>query len=539
MATPGNLYVTMQPREGLSLDQFHEWYNNEHGPTRLRLPQIFSNGLRYRAADGKQPEFLAAYDVTDMAHLETETYLTLRANRSPREADTIGQVDVKRYFYDLVHVEESPLFMPVEKLTDDEAEGLVAVTSEITLKDTPEASDLFRKWFVEEHVGFMSKLPGWLRTRLFKTSSLEPDQPTKYLSFHDFARENGLREAEQKAATDNSWSNDDFEKSVASRNRRMYSLFYTFGPAPRDLDHLSRLPAPASFTSSDSKTSTVASPTPIINSYITTPDSLSIPYRLEGNPAPDAPTIAFCNSLLTSLHMWDAFIEILKVNRPLLRILRYDTRGRHSIPQPPVSATLDTLADDLLTVLDALRIPKLHTLIGVSMGGATALKFALKYPNRLHKLIACDFNASSSPANSQAWKDRVAMAEQDSGRGIKDLADRTVARWYHPASMEKPEIVSFMTNMVAENDVEGFKHSCTALSDYDMKPDMPACLVPGVFVVGEGDANGVLVKAMDGFKGLYGPDGTELRIVPNTGHLPMSEDPQAFWEAIQNVVYHL
>lgn len=34
---------------------------------RLRLPQIFSNGLRYRTADGTQPEFLAAYDVMDIA----------------------------------------------------------------------------------------------------------------------------------------------------------------------------------------------------------------------------------------------------------------------------------------------------------------------------------------------------------------------------------------------------------------------------------------------------------------------------------------
>ncbi|KAL7943798.1 Alpha/Beta hydrolase protein [Trichoderma barbatum] len=536
MATPGNLYVTMQPHSGLSLDQFHEWYNNEHGPTRLRIPTIFSSGLRYRALDGQQPEFLATYDVTDMAHLETETYLTLRANRSPREAATIGQVDVKRYFYDLVHVEESALFMPVEKLTDEEADGLVAVTTEITLKDTPEASDLFRKWFVEEHVGFMSKIPGWLRSRLFKTSSLEPDQPTKYLSFHDLTKENGLRDAAQKATTDNSWSNEDFEKSVESRNRRMYSLFYTFGPAPRDLDPLSRLPDTASFTSPDTKTSTVAGSTPIITSFITTPDSLSIPYRLEGNPSPDAPTIAFCNSLLTSLHMWDAFINILKTNRPDLRILRYDTRGRHSIPQPPVSATLNTLAHDLLTILDALRIPKLHALIGVSMGGATALNFALKHPDRLTKLIACDFNASSSPANSQAWKDRVAIAEQDSGRGIKTLANQTVARWFHPASMGKPELVSFMIDMVAENDVEGFKHSCTALSDYDMKPDMPACPVPGLFVVGDGDANGVLVKAMDGFKGLFGPSGTHLKIVPSTGHLPMFEDPQAFWEAVKDFV---
>ena len=64
-------------------------------------------------------------------------------------------------------------------------------------------------------------------------------------------------------------------------------------------------------------------------------DSLEIPYRIEGNPAKDAPTVAMSNSLLTDLHMWDSLVAILKKHRPELRIVRYDTRGRRSIPQPP------------------------------------------------------------------------------------------------------------------------------------------------------------------------------------------------------------
>ena len=42
---PGLLYVTMRPRPELSEAQFHEWYDNEHGPTRLALPSIFSNAF--------------------------------------------------------------------------------------------------------------------------------------------------------------------------------------------------------------------------------------------------------------------------------------------------------------------------------------------------------------------------------------------------------------------------------------------------------------------------------------------------------------
>ncbi|KAH0433118.1 hypothetical protein CcaCcLH18_06005 [Colletotrichum camelliae] len=534
MATPGMLYVTMQPKPTLAEEQFHEWYNNEHGPTRLRIPQIFTNGLRYRANDGKEPTYLASYDVTDMSHLETPTYTTLRANRSSREAETIGQVAVTRYFFDLVIERKAPSFRPIEELSDKEAEGLELVAIETNLNDEA-AEEEFKKWYEEEHIDMLSKVPGWLRTRVFKISTLGDGAGAKSTFFvlHDYARENGLGGPEHKASTATKRAGE-IVKYVKGMNRRTYSLFYVFGPAPRDLNNLKKQSdSVAVWAAPDGKTNTVPGRDGSISSYITAKDSLAIPYRLEGNPADDAPTVAFCNSLLTSLHMWDPVVEILKEKRPDLRILRYDSRGRHSIPSPPVPATLDLLASDLRTVLDALRIPKLHALIGVSMGGATTTNFSLKYPERLEKFIACDFNATSSAANTQAWKDRIAVAEEDSGAGIAKLAQQTVGRWFHPATMEKESVVKSMVDMVAANDVAGFRYSCQALWDYDLKPALGSCKVPGLLVVGDGDAKGALVKAMDGFKGTIGEKGAELKIVPNAGHLPMWESPAAFWEAIQ------
>lgn len=550
---PGILYVTMQPQPGLPPAQFHEWYNNEHGPTRLRIPQIFTNGLRYRSSsasassggDDAQPGFMAVYDVTDMALLATPTYTSLRANRSPREAQTIAQVDVRRRFFDLLHTRASPLFAPLESLTDEEADGIVTVAVEVRLRGEgegkgegcAEAGDAYAKWFVEEHAGLLSKVPGWLRSRLFKTSALEDGEDAGgavYFALHDYAKENGLGGEEHRASLDTPWRTEVFDKYVASKGRHTWSLFYVFGPAPRELESLSSLPDKAAFTDPDGNTSTVPGSDPVLNSYITTPDGLTLPYRLEGNPSPRAQTVAFCNSLLTSLHMWDPLVAILKRSRPDLRILRYDTRGRHAVPQPPTPATLEALSSDLAHLLDALRVPTLHALVGVSMGGATALNFALTHPRRLDRLVACDFNAVSSPANTQAWKDRVAVAESYRGSGIKTLAEQTVARWFHPESMHNADLVKWMTGMVAENDVDGFKHSCTALWDYDMKPQMPSCGVPSLLAVGEGDAKGALVKAMDGFKGSLGAEGAELKIVPNAGHLPMCEEPDAFWGAIKD-----
>jgi pimeloyl-ACP methyl ester carboxylesterase len=225
-------------------------------------------------------------------------------------------------------------------------------------------------------------------------------------------------------------------------------------------------------------------------------------------------------------------VSIIKVQRPDLRILRYDTRGRRDVPTPPVPADLDMLSDDLATLLSALRIPKLHALVGVSMGGATTLKFALKYPHLLDRFVACDFNVASSDANTAAWKERIAVAEGPDG-GIRKLAGLTVERWFHPHTMaEKKDLADRMTDMVAANSVQGFRYSCQALWNYDMRDEMKGCTVPGLFVVGEGDGKGALVKAMEGFKGLLGPNGGELKTVPLAGHLPMWESPNEFWDAI-------
>ncbi|KAJ9131339.1 3-oxoadipate enol-lactonase 2 [Pleurostoma richardsiae] len=540
-ATPGILYVTMQPKPGLSIDQFHEWYNNEHGPTRLRLPQIFGNGLRYQATDSVEPAFLAAYDVTDMHHLETETYTKLRANRSPREADTIGQVDVKRYFYDLITTKQSPLFLPIEQLTDAEAEGIVLVAVEVTITAREGAEQALHSWYDEEHIPMLAKVPGWLRSRRFKTSSLDKGAPLKFLSLHEYSRDNGLDGPEFKAAVSTPWRQEVYSKYIADKGRRTYSLFYVFGPAPRDLSSLSTLPSTMAFTSADSQTSTTpgGQSGSVISSYVTTADGLSIPYRLEGSPSPNAPTIAFCNSLLTSLHMWDPLVAILKSARPEFRLLRYDHRGRHSIPTPPVPATLDKLADDLSAVLEALRIPKLHALVGVSMGGATTLNFALRYPDKLDRFVACDFNAASSDANTNAWKERISVAEappaEDGTAGIQRLAGMTVERWFHPQTVAaKPEVAAWMTAMVAANDVQGFKYGCQALWSYNMRDESKECRVPGLLVVGEGDGKGALVKAMDGFRGGIGKEGVKLEIVPEAGHLPMCENPEGFWEAVRD-----
>ncbi|KAH6980634.1 3-oxoadipate enol-lactonase [Ilyonectria sp. MPI-CAGE-AT-0026] len=512
----------------------HEWYNNEHGPVRLRLPEIFTNGLRYRASDGQTTAYMAVYDLTSTSWLSKPTYTRLRDDASAYEVETMGQVDVKRYFYDLLWESSHPEFVPFETLTDQEAEGLMVLSNQLTFKGDEEAAK-YLKWYKEEHGGLLRKVPGWSRTRLFKSSPKGPNGQETYLAYNEFAKQNGLGGTEHQRSISTQWTRDIATNCIKDETRRKYSLFYVFGTGPRDLQSLAQLHASREL--SDEGSSIVKQPSSgqegVISSFIKAPDGLRIPYRLEGNADPKAPVVVFSNSLLTSLHMWDPFVAILKAERPELCILRYDSRGRSDIPRLG-HVQLEALAADIQTLLHGLHVSNLHALIGVSIGGATALKTAIEYPDMVSKIIVCDVNCASPSDGAKPWKERIAIAEADGGRGIRRLAAETVTRWFHPSSSKNESLVTWMTDMAADNSVDGFKYSCAALWDYDLTSQLASIRGPTLLVAGSHDANGAVSKAMHGFKNHFTEKGAKLQVVDGTSHLPMCENPQAFWEAVRD-----
>lgn len=549
--TSGILYVTMQPKAGLPDEQFHDWYNNEHGPTRLRL-DFCTNGFRYRANDyaggspsEEHPEWMAIYDITDMSELNKDTYLRLRGPpvKTPREAETMAQIKVDRKLYDFVESQESPEFKRLEEV-ENEGRGNVIVAVFLELKDGEGMEEQLDKWYREEHVDMLSKVPGWLRTRRFVTSSIDPGAPKEYMSLHEYAPENGLAGPAFKAAVSTPWAAEIGKTVVQDKRRRVYDLYYTFGPAPRYLS-----PTIANWTSTDptspilTKTISPSSSTEagVIESFIITPDGVTLPYRLEGSQEPDAPLIVLCNSILTTYGIWDDFVTsfLSEPENKKYRILRYLKRGRFSAcGTKPI--TVDLLAADIIALLDALRVKKAAAVIGVSLGGVTTLNVALKYPSRVSKFISCDTSSKSPAGNSKAWSERIALAESEaatasSGETIvgQELAEITTRRWFVKESYENPALtpkLEAVKQMVASNSLEGFRHSVKALWEYDLKEEMKGAGVEGMFLVGSAD--GVLPKSMKDMAEEYGRGGGKYEIIEGAGHLPMVEKPEKFAKVV-------
>ena len=70
------------------------------------------------------------------------------------------------------------------------------------------------------------------------------------------------------------------------------------------------------------------------------------------------------------------------------RVVRYDLRGCGLSDRQPPNLTLEAFVDDLESVVDAARLGR-FALLGISGGGATAIRYSLRHPDRVSHLVLC------------------------------------------------------------------------------------------------------------------------------------------------------
>ena len=75
----GLLLVTMEPPATLE-EEFNDWYDTEHFPQRRALPG-FESASRWACVDG-WPRWLALYDMTSVAAVETDAYRAVSGAQS-------------------------------------------------------------------------------------------------------------------------------------------------------------------------------------------------------------------------------------------------------------------------------------------------------------------------------------------------------------------------------------------------------------------------------------------------------------------------
>ena len=107
----GLFYVYTEPG---SVDEaeFHDWYDHEHGPARLKVPG-FRGAYRYRALDDAKPPWLALYELDSPDVLDSPEYKALAAEASDRDKSVAADLaTLDRRIYDQLSEDGSPVGRP-------------------------------------------------------------------------------------------------------------------------------------------------------------------------------------------------------------------------------------------------------------------------------------------------------------------------------------------------------------------------------------------------------------------------------------------
>ena len=129
-------------------------------------------------------------------------------------------------------------------------------------------------------------------------------------------------------------------------------------------------------------------------------DGVALRYELSGK---GGRTLVLVHEMGGSLESWDEVVPRFTESR---RVLRYDTRGAGLSQKVRGELGLDTMADDIAALLDALGIAGKVALAGIAVGGAIALHFAARFPERTSAVMV------GSPATGIAPDRRAAALER-------------------------------------------------------------------------------------------------------------------------------
>ena len=207
-------------------------------------------------------------------------------------------------------------------------------------------------------------------------------------------------------------------------------------------------------------------------------DGCRIAYRLEGKK--DAPVILFANSIATTMNMWNVNLKDFTKD---YRVLRYDFRGHGDSDNPDGPYSLDRLGYDVIEMLDALKIEKVH-FVGLSLGGFVAQWLALRAPEKIDMLVLVNTAAYLGPRKQ--WDEAIINARSTSV--MTKFADMFIHNWFpeYIINTQAQLVNSFRQDILVMNP-QGLASSFAVTRDFDLRRLIKLIDRPTLVVAGEHD----------------------------------------------------
>lgn len=237
----------------------------------------------------------------------------------------------------------------------------------------------------------------------------------------------------------------------------------------------------------------------------------------------DAPTLLLLNSLGATQDMWAPQLDFLESH---FRVIRCDTRGHGDSPTPPSPYTFDDIVSDVLAVLDSHEV-ETATVMGLSLGGMTALGLGLAAPERFTQVICCAARADAPPPFVQNWHNRIAILDEG---GMESVWNATVGMWLSDGTRQTyPEREAALHASFLKTTDEGYRGCAHALMGLDYLRHLGDLTIPTLFVAGADDKASP-PEAMQAMAEAC--PGSKYAVVENAKHVINMDNPEGFLLAI-------
>lgn len=242
-------------------------------------------------------------------------------------------------------------------------------------------------------------------------------------------------------------------------------------------------------------------------------------------------SVVLIHGLSETRRVWRRQKDFLE---PAMRVLSYDVRGFGDSPTGAADGSVRQLADDLGQLLGAFQTGPAW-LVGFSMGGVIAQRFALDFPELTRGLVLVASSCAVGRAGQEFFKHRI---EQVRTGGLESLAqtnDSDARGCFHRDDEEL--INEYMELRVgAVRDPAGYVNACTAMlaiGEHPLTPDLGAIRFPTLVIAGEYDpycppkASEMISNAVPG---------AELLIIEDAGHCMQFEASDRLNESIAEFI---
>lgn len=252
-------------------------------------------------------------------------------------------------------------------------------------------------------------------------------------------------------------------------------------------------------------------------------------YLVEGEGKP----IVILNGIMMSTKSWTPFVSSLTVQNQLIRVDFFD-QGL-SAKLPGTSYTQEIQVDLLEALLQHLNLPKV-SIVGISYGGEVAVQYAIKYPNRVDRLMLFNTTAFTSPWLKEIGRGWIAAGKTRNGQAYYQT---TIPVIYSPQYfesrldwMKKREqvLIPIFSN---PEFLDAMERLTLSAESYDVRNHLSQITAKTLIVSAEED----YLTPMENQNYLAKQiKNSELIKIPGAGHASMYEKPLLFTSLILGFV---